>query len=80
MVADDPSHDDLETTNFCVPILPATDARPPSSFGQDEEVEGKTDSFNQPHTVDRLVTMGDHIVERLGLENEELNPKAPLEN
>ena len=36
--------------------------------------------LNQPHTVERLVKMGDNFVEHLGLKSAEINPMAPLEN
>ena len=43
-------------------------------------LESPIRQLNQPHTVERLVKMGDHILEHLGVKNAEVNPAAPLEN
>ena len=52
--------------------------------GQDRFVppflEGSIRMLSKPHTVERLVKMGDHFLEHLGLKSAELNPMAPLEN
>ena len=91
MGADDASHDDLQMSKLCVPILLVGGARSPGSFGQDEGsrghdrfipifLEGPICLLFQRHTVERLGKMGDHFLEHLGLKSAEINPMAPLEN
>ena len=43
-------------------------------------LEGTICFLNQPHTVERLVKIGYHLLEHLGLTSAEINPMAPLEN
>ena len=73
----------LMTTNV-QPVCPITlvvGARSPSSFGQDEGSGQDTIcSLNQTHTLERRVTMGDHVLDHHGLKSAEINPMAPLKN
>ena len=77
------------TSVFNLPRCRCTN--PPCSFGQDEGsrgqdryvqlcVEDLIRLLNQPHTVERLVKMGDQLLEHLGLKSAELNPMTPLDS
>ena len=83
--------DNLQMFNLCVFQILVLDARSPSSFGQDERsrghdrliplfLEGSICLLTQPHTFERLVKIGDHFLEHLGLKSAEVNSMAPPEN
>ena len=68
----------------------AVDARPLSSFGQDEGrrrqkrfaplfLEGPIRLLNQSHTI-KALSKWDHLLEHRGLKSAELNPMTPIEN